>query len=123
MLLSLKERQQIPHAAAPAKSKLPDPILALLAEADIEKGAKISKACAACHSFEKGGPLKQGPNLWNIVNAPKCAVDAFSYSDGLKGNRWHMGLRFAQQIPVQTQEFCERYKNEFCRLEKGKRQG
>ena len=33
--------------------------LALLAEADVERGAKLSKACAACHSFEKGGATKQ----------------------------------------------------------------
>jgi len=74
----------------PAKPTLPDPIMALLATASAEKGAKISKACAACHSFEKGGPVKQGPNLWNIVGANKGAVPGFSYSDALieKGGDW-----------------------------------
>lgn len=68
----------------------PEPILALLAEADIAKGEKITKACAACHSFEKGGPVKQGPNLWNIVMADKTAVAGFDYSDDLKavGGKW-----------------------------------
>lgn len=78
------------HGGAPAKPQLPEPILAMLADADIEKGAKISKACAACHSFEKGGPTKQGPNLWNVVNTLKCEVSDFSYSTGLKevGGSW-----------------------------------
>ncbi len=77
-------------SSKPAKPKLPDPIMALLATADIAKGAKISKACAACHSFEKGGPVKQGPNLWDITNAPKAGKAGFSYSKGLieAGGTW-----------------------------------
>ncbi len=73
------------------KTKIPEPILALLASADIDKGAKISKACAACHSFDKGGPTKQGPNLWNIVNSLKCENADFKYSDALhaKGGSWN----------------------------------
>ncbi len=75
---------------APAKPQLPDPILAMLATADLEKGAKLSKACAACHSFDKGGPVKQGPNLWDVVNKLKCEVPDFKYSDALKetGGSW-----------------------------------
>ena len=64
--------------------------MALLEGADIAKGEKITKACAACHSFEKGGPVKQGPNLWNIVMADKAAAAGFDYSDALKekGGKW-----------------------------------
>lgn len=79
------------HGASIATGpKLPDPIMALLADADIEKGAKISKACAACHSFEKGGATKQGPNLWGIVGVAKGHVAGFAYSDDLiaKGGNW-----------------------------------
>lgn len=72
------------HGGEKAGDKGPEPILALLAAADVEKGAKISKACAACHSFEKGGPAKQGPNLWNIVNHDIAAAAGFQYSEGLK---------------------------------------
>ncbi|MDH5722599.1 MAG: cytochrome c family protein [Alphaproteobacteria bacterium] len=74
----------------PEKEETAEPILALLANADIGKGQKITKACAACHSFEKGGPVKQGPNLWNIVMADKAAVAGFDYSDALKekGGQW-----------------------------------
>lgn len=75
---------------APAKPQLPDPILAMLETADLEKGAKLSKACAACHSFDKGGPIKQGPNLWEIVDAKKGHQAEFKYSDALieKGGEW-----------------------------------
>ncbi len=64
--------------------QIPEPILGLLAQADIERGAKVSKTCVACHSFEKGGPVKQGPNLWNIVQKLKCETSGFAYSDALK---------------------------------------
>lgn len=78
------------HGGEASKPQLPDPIMALLADADTAKGAKISKACAACHSFEKGGPIKQGPNLWGVVGGPKAHQASFSYSDGLiaKGGNW-----------------------------------
>lgn len=70
--------------------KLPDPIMALLAEADTAKGAKISKSCAACHSFDKGGPVKQGPSLWGIVGHSKGSIAGFAYSDDMKtkGGIW-----------------------------------
>lgn len=72
------------------KVALPDPILDLIATADIAKGQKLSKACAACHSFDKGGPSKVGPNLWNVVNEPKGGKAGFSYSAALieAGGAW-----------------------------------
>ena len=72
-------------AGGAAAATGPEPILALIAAADVAKGEKISKACAACHSFDKGGATKVGPNLWGVVGGPKAHVASFAYSDGLKG--------------------------------------
>lgn len=66
-------------------------ILALIANADIAKGEKLSKACAACHSFEKGGPNRVGPNLWGVVGGPIMHRDDFAYSEAMaahKGQVW-----------------------------------
>ena len=76
--------------AAPAG---PEPILALLAKADVAKGEALAKACLACHDFSKGGPNKVGPNLYGIVNNKQAHKDDFAYSDvikdmGAKGGRW-----------------------------------
>lgn len=68
-------------AAEPAG---PGDILPLLANADMALGEKVAKKCAACHSFDDGGPTKVGPNLYNVVNEPQGSRD-FSYSDALKG--------------------------------------
>ncbi len=62
-----------------------EPILALLADADVASGERRARACTACHNFDAGAANKVGPNLWNIVNAPKAEVAGFSYSDALAG--------------------------------------
>lgn len=75
-------------SAAPAK---PEPILALIATADVTKGEKLSKACAACHTFTKGGANGVGPNLWGVVAGSKHHVSGFAYSGELTkvgGNTW-----------------------------------
>ena len=56
-----------------------EPILALLATANLESGQKISNKCVACHGFDAGGPNKVGPNLYNIVNKDQGKAD-YAYS-------------------------------------------
>jgi cytochrome c len=57
----------------------------LVKAADPAAGEKVAAKCKACHSFEKGGPNKVGPNLWNIVGAKQAHLDDFKYSDAIKG--------------------------------------
>lgn len=71
-------------AAAPTGPAPIEPVLGLLASADVASGLKVAKKCAACHSFDKGGPNKVGPNLFGIVMAPKGHLASFSYSDAIK---------------------------------------
>ena len=69
----------------------PQPILALIEAADAAKGEKIAKACAACHTFTKGGPAGVGPNLYGVVGGPKDHMAGFAYSGALLevgGNTW-----------------------------------
>lgn len=77
-------------ADAPSAPTGPEPILALLANADASAGEKLAKKCAACHVFEAGGANKTGPALWNIVNADKGKVAGFGYSAALSafGGSW-----------------------------------
>ena len=54
-------------------------IAMFLTSASFEKGEKLFKKCSACHSYEKGGVNKVGPNLWNIINRSKASVQGFAY--------------------------------------------
>lgn len=58
-------------------------VVAMLASADPEAGAKVSRKCAACHSFDEGGPNKVGPHLWGVVGRDIASAEGFSYSDAL----------------------------------------
>ncbi|MEM8811377.1 MAG: cytochrome c family protein [Pseudomonadota bacterium] len=58
-------------------------IASLLPAAEADKGERVARRCASCHSFEDGGANKVGPNLWNIVGAQAGAVDGFNYSTAM----------------------------------------
>ncbi len=77
-------------AAAPASGGLFASVKPLLVAAKPEEGQATFKACAACHSVEKGGANKVGPALWGVVGRAKGAVDGFNYSTVLKtmGGKW-----------------------------------
>ncbi|MCC2095746.1 MAG: cytochrome c family protein [Hyphomicrobiales bacterium] len=81
---ALPEPSEEGGAAAPAAKKA-TPLPVLLAKADAAKGASLVKAaCSSCHTFDKGGAVKQGPNLYGIVGRQMASVAGFSYSNGMK---------------------------------------
>ncbi|WP_245593503.1 c-type cytochrome [Azospirillum halopraeferens] len=81
------------EGAAPAADQAPTgpaPIAPLLAAADPAAGQTASRACAACHTFDRGGANRVGPNLYDIVNAPFGHIEGFAYSAALAdhGGSW-----------------------------------
>jgi cytochrome c len=72
--------------AAPAAKPAPvEPISGLLASADVAAGEKVAVKCQSCHTFDKGGANKVGPNQWGLVGDPTAhKADFTGYSEAMK---------------------------------------
>jgi len=84
------------EAGGPAKAA-EEPMEVMMASASVEKGQATAKQCQACHTFEKGGPNRVGPNLWNIVGRARASEPGFNYSAAMKakGGNWSFGELYA----------------------------
>ena len=79
------------EAAVPTAPAQPDPPVAVaLKTTDADAGKGLTRACQACHSLDKGGPNKVGPNLWNVVGRKAASIGGYAYSDAMKahGGSW-----------------------------------
>src|SRR5215218_10136403 len=84
-------KEDASHGGAKEAAAPSEPIEKLLQTASVEKGAAAAKKCAACHTFEKGGPNRVGPNLFGVLNEKVGEGKAgFNFSAGMKakGGTW-----------------------------------
>ena len=79
--------------AAPAGGAVagPEPIEPVLAKADPKHGEQLAKVCLQCHTFEKGGANKIGPNLFGAMEENIASVANYQFSSALlqhKSEKW-----------------------------------
>jgi len=75
--------------AVKAASQVGD-ITSLLAAYDPQAGKKAFRKCKSCHTSDKDGKNRVGPNLWNVVGRDKGSMEGFNYSEAMKqkGGTW-----------------------------------
>lgn len=66
--------------AVPEAAAAPVDMAALIASADVKVGEGLTKACKACHAFEKDGKNKIGPALFGVFGRKIGTHEGFKYS-------------------------------------------
>lgn len=71
-------------AAGPAFD--PAAVISLLSKASADGGKDAFKKCTACHTPDKGGPNRVGPNLYGVVGRDIGKHAGFAYSPAMSGH-------------------------------------
>jgi len=99
------------------KEEKPVDLAALMQTADLERGAKLFKKCASCHSVGKGEAAKVGPNLYGVVGRAR-ASSSFAYSDAMKAKGGTWDIESMNQFITKPKDFVPGTKMAFAGLKK-----
>lgn len=108
-----------PAAATGAPAAELPPIAPKLKEANVDKGkALFQQQCFTCHTIDKGGVNKVGPNLWSIVGRKKAGHEGFSYSSALQAKGGDWSYEDINHLIVKPQGFVRGTKMAFAGIAK-----
>lgn len=105
-----------PAAATPDAA--PVSSVPLIAAADVAAGEKTASKCKTCHTFEKGGPNRVGPNLWGVLGGHSAHKDDFAYSDVIKNLNITWDFDHLDQFLTSPKAYAKGTKMSFAGLKK-----
>ena len=83
-VIDVQALEQKDDSASDGKDQDAPDITPFLVKANVENGEKVFKKCLQCHTINKGGMHKIGPNLWGVVLKSYAHADDFAYSSAMK---------------------------------------
>ena len=96
----------------------PEPIEPLLAKADVQRGQIVAKKCLQCHTFEKGGANKIGPNLYGIIGQKIAAAAGYAYSKAFTEVKGTWDFKHLNELLYKPSSFARGTKMSFAGLQK-----
>ena len=90
-----------------------------MAAGDAAKGKKVFKKCKACHTINKGGKNRVGPNLFGIVDAKAGAVKGYKYSSAMKASGLTWDEATLDKYLKKPRKLVKKTKMSFSGLKKG----
>ena len=85
------DEPESPDATEVQQAAAPTDLGALIAAASAEDGKKVYRKCKACHTPDKGGANKIGPNLWGVLGRNMGSHEGFKFSKAMAamtGDTW-----------------------------------
>jgi cytochrome c len=98
----------------------PEPIEPLLATADAKAGQDVAKKCTQCHTFDKGGANKIGPNLYGTVGEPIAEGKGYQFSTALAAHKGEWTVDDLNKWLTSPQAYARGTKMTFAGLPKAK---
>lgn len=89
-----------------------------LADGDVAKGEKVFKKCKACHTIEKDGKNKIGPNLFGIVGKQSGTTPGFKYSKAMANADLVWDASNLDQYLTKPKTFIPKNKMSFAGIKK-----
>ncbi len=92
-------------------------MVALVASADVGKGAKVFSKCKACHKLEDGAK-GVGPSLFGIVGKDIASFAGFGYSAGMSALEGDWTIEALNAFLTKPKEYAAGTKMSFAGLKK-----